>query len=65
MIPPEAIREQLVREAHGGRFGGYLGDVKVHSELQCHYWWLEMCKGVSIRGVEFAWCVLPVALDKL
>ena len=42
MITPEKMRvtpemrEQLFKEAHGGRFGGHLGDVKVHSELQRH-----------------------------
>ena len=46
VIPPEAMREKLIREAHGGQFGGHLGDVKVHSELQ----WLEMHKDVS------KWC---------
>ena len=47
VIPPEKMREQLFKEAHGGRFGGHPGDVKVHSELQRHYWWPEMRKDVS------------------
>ena len=50
VIPPEKTRKQLFTEAHGGRFGGHLGDVKVHSELQRHYWWPEMRKDVS------RWC---------
>ena len=47
VIPPEKLREQLFKEAHGGRFGGHLGEVKVHSELQRHYWWPGMHKDVS------------------
>ena len=47
VIPPQKMREQLFKEVHGGRFGGHLGDVKVHSELQRHYWWPEMRKDVS------------------
>ena len=46
--PVQAVeRSILFREALGGRFGGHLGEVKVHSELQRHYWWPEMRKNVS------------------
>lgn len=34
VIPSEKLREQLFKEAHRGCFGGHLGEVKVHSELQ-------------------------------
>ena len=42
VIPPEGKRERLFREAHEGVFGAHLSDVKVHSELRCHYWWAGM-----------------------
>jgi len=38
IIPPPQDREELFREAHGGVFGGYLRDAKVHSKLAKHYW---------------------------
>ena len=42
VIPPSESRKKLFTEAHGGRFGAHLGDVKVHSELKRHYWWRGM-----------------------
>ena len=42
IIPPSESRKKLFTEAHGGRFGAHLGDVKVHSELKRHYWWRGM-----------------------
>ncbi len=42
VIPPTSTREKLFQQAHGGAFGGHLGEVKVHSELRRHYWWLGM-----------------------
>ena len=47
VIPPSSKREALFKQAHGGKFGGHLGDVKVHSELQRHYWWPNMRRDVS------------------
>ena len=47
VIPPTGSRKQLFEQAHGGRFGGHLRDVKVHSELRRHYWWPGMRKDVS------------------
>lgn len=47
VIPPTTQRKRLFQLAHGGRFGGHLGDVKVHSELRRHYWWPEMRKDVA------------------
>ena len=37
IIAPENQREKLFNEAHSGVFGAHLSDVKVHSELRCHY----------------------------
>ena len=42
VVPPSESRKKLFTEAHGGRFGAHLGDVKVHSELKWHYWWRGM-----------------------
>ena len=47
VIPPTTQRNCLFQLAHGGRFGGHLGDVKVHSELRRHYWWPEMRKDMA------------------
>ena len=46
VIPPADWREELFNTAHSGIFGGHLSDVKVHSELQSHYWWSRMRKDV-------------------
>ena len=42
VIPPISLRQRLFKQAHGGRFGGYLGDANVFSELRRHYWWIGM-----------------------
>ena len=42
VIPPTSKRQELFHQAHGGIFGGHLGDAKVYSELLCHYWWPKM-----------------------
>ena len=42
IIPPEVSREELFQKVHNGVFGGHLGEVKVHGELQRHYWWKGM-----------------------
>ena len=47
VIPPVGLREKLFKQAHSGRFGGHLGDVKIHSELRRHYWWPEMRKDIT------------------
>ena len=45
IVPPAMDREELFYKAHGGPFGGHLGDAKVHSHLSRHYWWLVNEKG--------------------
>ena len=47
VIPPSQLREQLFREAHGGKFGAHLSDTKVYSELRRHYWWEGMRKDIT------------------
>ena len=47
IIPPTDQREKLFQEAHGGVFGAHLSDVKVHSELQRHYWWSGMRRDIT------------------
>ena len=47
VIPPSSKREALFKQARGGKFGGHLGNIKVHSELQRHYWWPNMRGDVS------------------
>ena len=42
IVPPADSRENLFLKAHGGAFGAHLSDVKVHSQLNRHYWWLGM-----------------------
>ena len=47
VIPPVGTREELFHQAHGGVYGGHLGDKKVYSELQQHYWWPRMWSDVN------------------
>ena len=47
LIPPRSLRERLIGEVHGGRFGAHLSDVKVYSELRKHYWWPGMRGNVT------------------
>ena len=47
VIPPMPMCESLFREAHCGRFGTHLGDSKVHSELNKHYWWEGMRSDIT------------------
>ena len=47
MIPPTSKRQELFHQAHGGIFGGHLGDAKVYSELLCHYWWPKMRSDIT------------------
>ena len=47
VIPPGNLREELFHQAHGGIYGGRLGDAKVYSELLRHYWWLKMRSDIT------------------
>ena len=47
VIPPKSTRQQIFHEAHGGAFGGHLGDAKIYSQLKKHYWWPGMRSDVS------------------
>ena len=47
VIPPASKREELFRQAHGGIYGGHLGDAKVYSELLRHYWWPKMQSDIT------------------
>ena len=42
VIPPMPLGSRIFQEAHGGRFGAHLSDVKVYSELRRHFWWNSM-----------------------
>ena len=42
VIPPTPLRSKIFQDAHGGRFGAHLSDVKVYSELRRHFWWNGM-----------------------
>jgi hypothetical protein len=42
-----SLRERLIGEVHGGRFGAHLSDVKVYGELRKHYWWPGMREYVT------------------
>ena len=42
MVVPESDRESLFHEAHSGKYGGHLREVKIHSRLSHHYWWPGM-----------------------
>ena len=47
VIPPTPLRSRIFQEAHGGRFGALLSDVKVYSELRQHFWWNGMRADIS------------------
>ena len=47
VIPPGNLREELFHQAHGGIYGGHLGDAKVYSELLHHYWWPKMHSDIT------------------
>lgn len=47
VVPPVDQRKSLFLEAHGGRFGAHLGNAKVYSELQRHYWWVGMRRDIT------------------
>ena len=47
LVPPTMDRKKLYLEAHGGRFGAHLGDVKVHEMLARHYWWPKMRNDIT------------------
>ena len=48
VVPPNKMREKLFKEAHGGRCDGHLGEAKVYSELNRHYWWPIMRKDIAL-----------------
>lgn len=50
IVPPREDRHRLLQEAHEGKFGGYLGDVKVFGTLARHYWRPKMQGDIS------SWC---------
>ena len=54
VMPPVGTREELFHQAHGGVYGGHLGDRKVYSELQRHYWWPRMCSDFLTIGTRAA-----------
>ena len=47
LIPPQSLREKLMREVHTVRFEAHLSDVKIYSELKKHYWWSGMRNSVT------------------
>ena len=56
IVPLTEWRERLFLEAHGGKFGAHLSDVK---ELGRHYWWVghhsmdqRMCNSKYREGSE-------------
>ena len=48
IVPPQVDRRALFEEVHAGKFGGHLGDAKVFSSLNRHYWW--PCMRSDIAG---------------
>jgi len=47
VIPPVGTCEGLFHQAHGKVYGGHLGDAKIYSELQHHYWWPKMRSDIN------------------
>ena len=47
LVPPTADRKKLYLEAHEGKFGAHLSDVKVHEMLARHYWWPKMRSDIT------------------
>ena len=39
LVPPQVDRRALFEDVYAGKFGGHLGDAKVFSSLNRHYWW--------------------------
>jgi len=50
VVVPESDHEDLFMKVHAGEFGGHLKEAKIHSQLNCHYWWPTIRQG----GVELA-----------
>ena len=44
---PLSLRQQLMEEAHKGRFAGHLADKKVHDRLRRTLWWPSMRNDVN------------------
>ena len=51
IVLPEASRQEVFEEVHGGRFGGHLRDAKIHGALSKHYWWPTMRSDIR------KWCL--------
>ena len=43
---PVCMRQELMKEAHGGRFAGHFSPERVYSMLAQRYWWDSMYKEV-------------------
>ena len=50
VVVPVGDRENLFKEAHSGKCGGHLREVKIHSQLSRHYWWPGMRQDIT------KWC---------
>ena len=46
---PTSDQKKLLLEAHEGKFGTHLSDVKVHEMLVRHYWWPKMRSYITSR----------------
>ena len=42
LVVPEQMRQQLLHEAHGGRFAGHFSEKRVYDLLRRYYWWSGM-----------------------
>ena len=51
------LRDELIREAHGGCFAGHLSEKKVYNRLRRYAWWRGMRADVQrhCRDVLFVW----------
>ena len=50
VLVPVGDRENLFKEAHSGKCGRHLREVKIHSQLSRHYWWPGMRQDIT------KWC---------
>ena len=42
LVVPEKMKETILDEAHGGRFGGHFAEKSVYNRLRRDYWWNGM-----------------------
>ena len=56
IIPPVGMHQKLFEKAHGGPFCAHLGEIKVQSQLSCHYGGYE-CDRILPLGAKDVWCV--------